>query len=230
MFLLFIVFLVLSLAVSWRFKSKVNKYNQVGLFHNLSGAEIAQKMLADNGIYDVKVITTEGQLSDHYNPLDKTVNLSRDVYYGRNVTAAAVAAHECGHAVQHAEAYPYLKFRSAMVPMQNASAKVMNIIIMVMMFGGYFLFRSSFSINFIVIALVACQSVITLFALVTLPVEFDASKRALAWLTNKGVVLEDEHSMAKDALNWAAMTYVIAALSAVATLLYYIMMLTGRRD
>lgn len=230
MFLLFIVFLVLSLGVSWRFKSKVKKYNEVGLFHNLSGAEIAQKMLADNGIYDVKVITTEGQLTDHYNPLDKTVNLSRDVYYGRNVTAAAVAAHECGHAVQHAQAYPYLKFRSAMVPVQNASARVMNIIIMVMMFGGYFLFRSSFSINFIVIALVACQSVITLFALVTLPVEFDASKRALAWLTNKGIVLEEEHSMAKDALNWAAMTYVIAALSAVATLLYYIMMLTGRRD
>jgi Zn-dependent membrane protease YugP len=230
MFLLFIVFLVLSLLVSWRFKSKVNKYNQVGLFQDLSGAEIAQKMLADNGIYDVKVMTTEGQLTDHYNPLEKTVNLSRDVYYGRNVTAAAVAAHECGHAVQHAKAYPYLKFRSAMVPVQNASARILNIIIMVMMFGGYFLFRSSMSINFIVIALVACQSVITLFALITLPVEFDASKRALAWLTDKRIVLDSEHEMAKDALNWAAMTYVIAALSAVATLLYYIMMLVGRRD
>ena len=155
---------------------------------------------------------------------------SRDVYYGRNVSAAAVAPHECGHAVQHATAYPYLKFRSAMVPVQNASAKVMNIIIMVMMFGGYFLFKSQMSLSIVVITLVACQSVITLFALITLPVEFDASNRGLAWLTNKGIVVADEEDMAKDALKWAAMTYVVAALSAVATLLYYIMMLVGRRD
>lgn len=187
MLLIFVVFLVLSLLVSWRFKSKVNKYSQIGLIKDYSGAEIAEKMLADNGIYDVKVITTEGQLSDHYNPLDKTVNLSRDVYYGRNVSAAAVAAHECGHAVQHATAYPYLKFRSAMVPVQNASAKVMNIIIMVMMFGGYFLFKSQMSVSIVVITLVACQSIITLFALITLPVEFDASNRGLAWLTNKAL-------------------------------------------
>jgi hypothetical protein len=230
MLLIFVVFLVLSLLVSWRFKSKVNKYSQIGLIKDYSGAEIAEKMLADNGIYDVKVITTEGQLSDHYNPLDKTVNLSRDVYYGRNVSAAAVAAHECGHAVQHATAYPYLKFRSAMGPVQNASAKVMNIIIMVMMFGGYFLFKSQMSVSIVVITLVACQSIITLFALITLPVEFDASNRGLAWLTNKGIVVADEENMAKDALKWAAMTYVVAALSAVATLLYYIMMLVGRRD
>jgi Zn-dependent membrane protease YugP len=229
MILIFIFFLGLSLLVSWRFKSKVNKYSQVSLVQDLSGAEIAEKMLRENGIYDVKVLTTEGQLSDHYNPLDKTVNLSRDVYYGRNVTAAAVAAHECGHAVQHAVAYPYLKFRSAMVPVQNASAKVMNVIIMVMMFGG-FLLAKSFPFELVIYTLITCQSVITLFALVTLPVEFDASNRALAWLTNRGVVQSNEHGMAKDALKWAAMTYVVAALSAVATLLYYIMMLTGRRD
>jgi len=229
MFLIFIVFLVLSLLVSWRFKSKVNTYSQTALHHDLSGAEIAEQMLRDNGVYDVKIITTEGELTDHYNPLNKTVNLSRDVYYGRNVTAAAVAAHECGHAVQHAKAYPYLKFRSAMVPVQNASARVMNIIIMVMMFGGFFLAKS-FPMDIVIYTLIACQSVITVFALVTLPVEFDASNRALAWLTNKGIVLQSEHSMAKDALKWAAMTYVIAALSAVATLLYYVMMLLGRRD
>ncbi len=229
MLFIFIFFLGLSLLVSWRFKSKVNQYSQVSLVQDLSGAEIAEKMLKDNGIFDVKVITAEGQLSDHYNPLDKTVNLSRDVYYGRSVTAAAVAAHECGHAVQHAVAYPYLKFRSAMVPMQNASAKVMNIVILVIMFGG-FLLAKSFPFDIVIITLIACQSVITLFALVTLPVEFDASNRALAWLTNKGVVQTSEHAMAKDALKWAAMTYVVAALSAVVTLLYYVMMLTGRRD
>lgn len=229
MLFIFIFFLVLSLAVSWRFKSKVNKYSQISLQKDLSGAEIAEKMLRDNGIFDVKVITTEGQLTDHYNPLDKTVNLSKDNYYGRNVTAAAVSAHECGHAVQHAMAYPYLKFRSALVPMQNASAKVMNIIMLVMMFGGFFL-ASTFPMELVIITLIVCQSVITLFALITLPVEFDASRRALVWLTDKGIVRTDEKAMSKDALNWAAMTYVVAALSAVVTLLYYIMMLLGRRD
>jgi uncharacterized protein len=229
MIFIFIFFLGLSLLVSWRFKSKVNKYSQISLKEDLSGAEIAEKMLHDNEIYDVKIITTEGQLTDHYNPLDKTVNLSRDNYYGRNVTAAAVSAHECGHAIQHAKAYPYLKFRSAMVPVQNASAKVMNIIILVMMFGGFFLAKS-FPISLVLITLIACQSIITLFALITLPVEFDASNRALAWLTNKGIVQANEKDMAQDALKWAAMTYVVAALAAVVTLLYYVMMLLGRRD
>ncbi|TAE79641.1 MAG: zinc metallopeptidase [Bacteroidetes bacterium] len=229
MFIIFIFFFGLSLLVSWRFKSKANKYAQISLTQDMSGAEIAEKMLRDNGIYDVRVITTEGQLTDHYNPLDKTVNLSRDNYYGRSITAAAVSAHECGHAVQHAMAYPYLKFRSAMVPVQNASAKVMNIIMLVMMFGGFFLAKT-FPFELVIITLIICQGIITLFALVTLPVEFDASKRALAWLTNKGVVRADENGMAKDALNWAAMTYVVAALAAVATLLYYVMLLLGRRD
>lgn len=230
MILIFIVFLLLSLLVSWRFKSKVNQYSQVTLSKDYSGAEIAQKMLQDNGIYDVKVITTEGQLTDHYNPAQKTVNLSRDVYYGRSVSAAAVAAHECGHAVQHAKAYPYLQLRSALVPIQNVSATIMNVIVGIMMFGGYFLFRSSFSAQLVIVTLVACQSVITLFALITLPVEFDASNRGLAWLTQAGIVQSNEKDLAKDALKWAAMTYVIAALGAVATLLYYITMFLNRRD
>ncbi|MBW7845491.1 MAG: zinc metallopeptidase [Bacteroidia bacterium] len=230
MFLLFIAFFGISLLVSYRFKNKIKKYSEATLFQSLTGAEIAEKMLQDNGIYDVKVISAEGQLTDHYNPMNKTVNLSYEVYHGRTVAAAAIAAHECGHAVQHAQAYPFLKFRSAMVPIQNVSARLLNIIVLVMMFGGYFLFRSSFSFEFVAIVLIACQSVITLFSLVTLPVEFDASKRGLAWLTNKGIVLDSEHDMAKDALKWAAMTYVVAALGAIATLLYYIMLFTGRRD
>ncbi|MES2688796.1 MAG: zinc metallopeptidase [Bacteroidota bacterium] len=228
MLFIFIVFLVLSLLVSWRFKSKVNKYSQISLVQDYSGAEIAEKMLRDNGISDVKVITAEGRLTDHYNPADKTVNLSRDVFYGRNVTAAAISAHECGHAVQHATAYNALKLRSAMVPVQNASSKIMNIVFLMMMFGGLLL--HAFPMSVIIITLIACQSIVTLFALVTLPVEFDASNRAMAWLTDKGIVQADERVMAKDALKWAAMTYVVAALAAVATLLYYIMMFTGRRD
>ncbi|MCE2786823.1 MAG: zinc metallopeptidase [Bacteroidota bacterium] len=229
MLFLFIVFAVLSLAVSWRFRSKVNRYSQVSLRHDMSGAEIAEAMLKDNGIYDVKVISTEGSLTDHYNPLNKTVNLSHDVYHGRHITAASIAAHECGHAVQHATAYSMLKFRSAMVPMQNASARILNIIIMVMMFGGMFLFKA-FPFEIVLLTIIACQGVITLFSVITLPVEFDASNRALAWLTNKGIVMSDERDMAKDALKWAAMTYVVAALSAIASLLYWVMMLLGRRD
>ncbi len=230
MLLLFIVFALLSLAVGWRFKSKVNQYSKVSLRHDMSGAEIAEAMLRDNQIYDVKVISTEGQLTDHYNPASKTVNLSRDVYHGRTVTAAAIAAHECGHAVQHATAYSMLQFRSAMVPVQNASARILNIIIMVMMFGGMFLFKT-FPFEIVLLTIISCQAVITLFSVVTLPVEFDASNRALAWLTTKGIVMDNEKDMAKDALKWAAMTYIVAALSAIASLLYWIMMLTGaRRD
>jgi Zn-dependent membrane protease YugP len=229
MLLLFIVFALLSLGVSWRFRSKVNRYSQVSLRHDMSGAEIAESMLKDNGIFDVKVISTEGSLTDHYNPLNKTVNLSHDVYHGRHITAASIAAHECGHAVQHANAYSMLKFRSAMVPVQNASARILNIIIMVMMFGGMFLFKA-FPFEIVLLTIIACQAVITLFSVITLPVEFDASNRALAWLTNKGIVMSDERDMAKDALKWAAMTYVVAALSAIASLLYWVMMLLGRRD
>jgi Zn-dependent membrane protease YugP len=229
MIIIFIVFAILSMVVSYRFKNKIQKYSETPLTRNLSGSEIAEQMLHDNGIMDVKVISTEGQLTDHYNPANKTVNLSHDVFYGRNAAAAAIAAHECGHAVQHAQAYSFLKFRSAMVPVQNASARVLNVIIMVMMFGGMFLFKA-FPFEIVLLTIIACQAVITLFSVITLPVEFDASNRALAWLTTNGIVMTNERDMAKDALKWAAMTYVVAALGAIASLLYWVMMLMGRRD
>jgi Zn-dependent membrane protease YugP len=229
MIIIFIVFAILSMVVSYRFKNKIQKYSETPLTRNLSGSEIAEQMLHDNGIMDVKVISTEGQLTDHYNPANKTVNLSHDVFYGRNAAAAAIAAHECGHAVQHAQAYSFLKFRSAMVPVQNASAHVLNVIIMVMMFGGMFLFKA-FPFEIVLLTIIACQAVITLFSVITLPVEFDASNRALAWLTTNGIVMTNERDMAKDALKWAAMTYVVAALGAIASLLYWVMMLMGRRD
>jgi uncharacterized protein len=229
MIFIFIVFAILSMVVSYRFKNKIQKYSETPLTRNMSGSEIAEQMLHDNGIMDVKVISTEGQLTDHYNPANKTVNLSHDVFYGRNAAAAAIAAHECGHAVQHAQAYSFLKFRSAMVPVQNASARVLNVIIMVMMFGGMFLFKA-FPFEIVLLTIIACQAVITLFSVITLPVEFDASNRALAWLTTNGIVMTNEKDMAKDALKWAAMTYVVAALGAIASLLYWVMMLMGRRD
>jgi hypothetical protein len=199
---------------------------------NLSGAEIAQKMLRDHGIFDVQVVSTEGMLSDHYNPMNKTVNLSHDVYYGRNAAAAAVSAHECGHAVQHATAYSMLTLRSKMVPVQLTSAKILNILNMVFLFGGFFMFSggaAGLAIPLLYL-MVACNLVITLFALITLPVEFDASKRALAWISTNGVVVGSEYEMSKDALKWAALTYVIAALGALANLLYWVSLLLGRRD
>ncbi|HSZ25839.1 MAG TPA: zinc metallopeptidase, partial [Cytophagaceae bacterium] len=179
-----------------------------------------------------QVVSTEGMLSDHYNPETKTVNLSNEVYYGRNAAAAAVAAHECGHAVQHATAYTMLTLRSQMVPIQIGSARILNILNMIFLFGGFLMYSNGGGgiIVPLLIAMVACNLVITLFALITLPVEFDASKRALAWISNKGVVVGSEYDMAKDALQWAALTYVIAALGAMANLLYYVSLLLGRRD
>lgn len=227
--IIMIVFGIISFAVSSRLKSKFKKYSQIPLNKNLSGAEIAQLMLADNGIHDVKVTSVEGQLTDHYNPVNKTVNLSEAVYYGRNAAAAAVAAHECGHAVQHAKAYSMLEFRSAMVPVQNASGKIMNIIFMMMLFGG-FLLPSLIPFKLALLIIIGCYTVFTLFAFVTLPVEFDASKRALAWVEQRGIVTSSEHGMAKDALKWAAMTYVVAAVASLVTLLYYISMFLGNRD
>jgi len=220
-----IVFMLVSWAVSSRLKSKFKKYSQVVLQSGLSGKEIAELMLRDNGITDVQVISVEGQLTDHYNPGNKTVNLSSNVYHGRSASAAAVASHECGHAVQHATAYSMLEFRSAMVPIQNVSSRVLNFVILIAIFGGGFFMNMG--INNIILILIAAQSVITLFSLVTLPVEFDASKRALAWIDERNIVNAQEHGMAKDALKWAAMTYVVAALGAVTTLLYYIMIFTG---
>jgi uncharacterized protein len=225
--LIVIVFALLGFVVSRKLKSKFNKYSQTALRANLSGKEIAELMLADNNIYDVKVLSVEGQLTDHYNPMNKTVNLSPDVYYGRNAAAAAVAAHECGHAVQHATSYAWLKMRSAMVPLQNISGKILNVVLIASLFGGFAL---GFPIELIGAIVVGSYGVLTLFTLVTLPVEFDASNRALAWVKERNIVTADEYAMSKDALKWAAMTYVVAALAALTTLAYYIMIFFGNRD
>lgn len=228
-FVIGIFFMIVGAIVSGRLKSKFHKYSQVHLQRDLTGADVARLMLADNGIQDVQVISVEGQLTDHYNPANKTVNLSHDVYHGRNAAATAVAAHECGHAVQHAKAYSMLKLRSALVPVQNVSASVLNFVFIAMFFGAFFA-KSIFPIETALIIIIACYGFFALFAVVTLPVEFDASKRALAWIEARGIVTRQEHDMAKDALKWAAMTYVVAAIGAITMLLYYVMMFMGRRD
>ncbi|MCF8324856.1 MAG: zinc metallopeptidase [Leadbetterella sp.] len=226
-----VVFMLIGMFVSSRLKSKFAEYSKIGLANGLSGAEIAQKMLHDNNIYDVKITQVEGQLTDHYNPLDKTVNLSADVFHGRSAASAAVAAHECGHAVQHALAYAPLKMRSAMVPAVNVASKVMGMLNMFLMFGGiYMLSQGSAMGDILLIVLIAANGAMAAFSLITLPVEYDASKRALAWMTNRNVVNQSEHAMAKDALDWAARTYVVGALAAIANLMYYVMMFLGRRD
>lgn len=219
-YLIGIIVMLVSLFVSWRLKSKFAQYAQVGLQNDLSGKEIAEKMLRENGIYDVRVISVEGQLTDHYNPQDKTVNLSNEVFYGRSVAAAAVASHECGHAVQHATAYGALQFRSAIVPFVSIASNWMQWIIL----AGILLINTTIVPLAIGVALFA---VTTLFSFITLPVEFDASRRALAWIDSRGIVNAREHEMAKDALKWAAMTYVVAAIGSLATLLYYVSILMG---
>jgi Zn-dependent membrane protease YugP len=222
MYLLLILLMAASWGIQWRLRSKFKQYAQVGLRANLSGAQIAERMLADHGITDVRIISTDGQLTDHYNPTDKTVNLSEAVYAERSAAAAAIAAHECGHAVQHATAYSMLKFRSALVPTLSAVSRYMPWILI----GGVLLLRYS------LIPLgagIVLFSLTTLFSFVTLPVEFDASRRALAWMDTSGVVTTQEHAMAKDALWWAAMTYVVAALASLATLLYYVSIFMRRR-
>lgn len=230
-FILFIGVAILSFAVSQKLKNKFKKYSQIRWNADLTGKEIAQQMLRDNGIYDVKVVSVPGRLSDHYNPGDKTVNLSEEVFHGRSAAAAAVAAHECGHAVQHATAYSFLEFRSAMVPVQNVSARLLNILVLMLFIGGGLLYGGGggglFSIQTILLIIIACYAVITLFSLVTLPVEFDASKRALAWIESRNIALPNEYGMAKDALKWAAMTYVVAALGSIVGLLYWISILMG---
>lgn len=222
-------FMLIGWMISARLKSKFKEYSQIHLSRDLTGAEIARLMLADHGLHEVKVVSVEGQLSDHYNPADKTVNLSQEVYHGRNASAAAVASHECGHAVQHAKAYSMLELRSAMVPIQNVSAKVINFIFMIMMFGS-FAASSILPWSTALLVIIVCYGIFTLFAFITLPVEFDASKRALAWIESRGIVNPKEHTMAKDALKWAAMTYVVAAIGALTTLIYYVMMFMGSDD
>ncbi|MEO9475055.1 MAG: zinc metallopeptidase [Cyclobacteriaceae bacterium] len=230
LFIIIIGFMIASLVVSTRLKNKFKKYAQTPLSTGLSGKEIAELMLADHKIHDVSVVSVPGKLTDHYNPSNKTVNLSPEVYEGRNAAAAAVASHECGHAVQHATAYSFLEFRSAMVPVQNISAKIINFVFMAM-FLGAFLLPSVLPFQTAILIIIACYSVFTLFSFVTLPVEYDASNRAVAWIENRNIVNQSELKMAKDALNTAAMTYVVAALSSLATLLYYVMLyMGGSRD
>ena len=209
--------------VSMQLKKRFKQYSEVTIASGMSGKEIAEKMLRDNNIFDVKVMSVEGQLTDHYNPLQKTVNLSREVYLGRNAAAAAVAAHECGHAVQHARSYSMLQLRSALVPVVSVSSRYMQWVLL----AGILMINTFPSLLLFGIIMFAMT---TLFSLITLPVEFDASNRALVWLKTTRMTNDAEQKMAKDALWWAAMTYVVAALSALATLFYYIMIYMGRRN
>lgn len=222
--ILFIIVMGVSFLVQMMLKRKMEKYSQEANPLGLTGKEIAEKMLKDNGIYDVQVISTPGQLTDHYNPQDKTVNLSELVYASNSITAAAVSAHECGHAVQHATAYAMLGFRSKMVPMLNISSKIMPFVLM----GGFFLLIKGGSPIPLMFG-VLLYGLTTLFAFVTLPVEFDASNRALAWLDSKGLS-GDSYDKAKDGLKWAAMTYVLNAVASLINLLYYISILNNRRN
>ncbi len=219
------VIALVSWAVSARLKSKFEFYSKVGLRNGMSGAEIAEKMLADHGIRDVRVISTPGRLTDHYNPADKTVNLSEAVYNQRNAAAAAVAAHEVGHAVQHAVAYSMLSYRSAMVPMVNVSSNISQFLI----FGGIVLGAAAGVgiAYYVAIAGLVLMAITTIFTFITLPVEYDASNRALAWLKNKNMLSQEEYAGAEDSLKWAARTYLVAAIGAVATLLYWALQVFG---
>lgn len=222
---LIVPILLISMFVQWKFRNKFSKYTEMQLSSGFSGKEVAEKMLHDNGIYDVRVMSTDGQLSDHYNPEDKTVNLSTDVYHGRSVAAAAVAAHECGHAVQQSKSYHWLQLRTNMVPVVSISSTLLQ---WVLILG---LLLIGFTGNPVVLSIgVAGLALLTLFSIIALPVEFDASRRALIWLRNNNSVMHtaEENKQAKDALWWAAMTYVVAALGSLANLIYYASMLFGR--
>jgi Zn-dependent membrane protease YugP len=218
-----LLFVGISMLVSMVLKGKFKTYSKVFLQSGLSGREVAERMLKDSGIYDVKVVSVQGFLSDHYNPVTKTVNLSPDVYEGRSVASAAVAAHECGHAVQHATSYQWLQMRSKLVPVVQFSSSILQWVLLAgilmvnsfpgLLLGGIVLFAAT-----------------TIFSIVTLPVEFDASKRAVAWLGNAGITVGNENPQAQDALKWAAMTYVVAAVASIVTLIQYIFIYLGRRQ
>ena len=220
--------MLLGFYVQMRLKSKFKAYGKIPIASGMSGAEVAQKMLHDFGITSVTIQSVPGKLTDHYNPADKTVNLSPEVYNGRSVAAAAVAAHECGHAVQHATSYQWLQLRSQLVPIVNVSGKIINFIFLTMIFGMFIL--NAFPLQTVLLTLIVAQAAITAFTLITLPVEYDASNRALAWLKTAGVTGPMEQEKAQDALKWAARTYLVAALAAVIQLLYYVMMFLGARD
>jgi Zn-dependent membrane protease YugP len=222
------VIALVSFAVSSKLKSKFEFYSKVQLRNGLSGAEIAQQMLNDNGITGVRVISTPGRLTDHYNPADKTVNLSEAVYNQRNAAAAAVAAHEVGHAVQHAKAYSMLQLRSNLVPVVNIGSQFAPWIILIgVIMGASAQIGAGF---YIAIAGLALMAVVTIFSFITLPVEYDASNRALAWLKNNNMLTQQEYAGAEDSLKWAARTYVVAAIGALATLLYYALLVFGGRS
>ena len=221
--IIFIGIAIVSFIVQSSLKSKFDKYSKVPLYNGMTGREVAEKMLRDNGIYDVRVISTPGMLTDHFNPTNKTVNLSEGVYSSCSVAAAAVAAHECGHAVQHARAYAPLQMRSALVPVVQFSSSIMSWILL----AGILLLNSFPQLLLIGICLFAMT---TLFSFITLPVEIDASRRALVWLNSAGITNASNHGIAKDALKSAAYTYVVAALGSLATLVYYIMIYMGRRE
>jgi len=221
--IIFGVFMLISWLIGAQLKSRFREYSSIPVNQNLSGKEIAEKMLYANGISDVKVVSVPGQLTDHYNPATKTVNLSPDVYNGRNVAAAAVAAHECGHAVQHAHAYAFLEMRSTLVPIVSFASQWVQWVLL----AGIILLQS---FPYLMLAGIILFAMTTLFSFITLPVEINASQRALAWLTDSGVTTSQTYPKAKDALKWAAYTYVVAALASLATLLYYIALFTGRRD
>ena len=221
--IIFIGIAIVSFIVQSSLKSKFDKYSKVPLYNGMTGREVAEKMLRDNGIYDVRVISTPGMLTDHFNPTNKTVNLSEGVYSSCSVAAAAVAAHECGHAVQHARAYAPLQMRSALVPVVQFSSSIMSWILL----AGILFINSFPQLLLIGICLFAMT---TLFSFITLPVEIDASRRALVWLNSAGITNASNHGMAKDALKSAAYTYVVAALGSLATLVYYIMIYMGRRE
>ena len=219
-------FMIMGGIVSSRLKSKVKKYSQIATVSGLSGKEIAEKMLTDNGISNVKVVSVPGKLTDHYNPVDKTINLSPDVYQGRHVSAAAIAAHECGHAVQHATAYQWLEMRSQMVPIVNFSNSMMGTVFIIGLIGGSFI---GLGFSQLILLFIILQAIVTAFTLITLPVEFDASRRALIWLKSSNITNEEEIICAEDALKWAAMTYVVVALQSLATLIYFLSIFLRRR-
>ena len=218
------LFIGISLIVSMILKGKFSKYNKIPLANGMSGKQVAEKMLRENGIYDVKVTASQGFLSDHYNPANKTVNLSPEVYEGTSISSAAVAAHECGHAVQHANSYSWLTMRSRLVPVVKLTSNLVNIVLLIGV-----IMAASGNTTLLLVG-IAMMAVTVLFTLITLPVEFDASRRALAWLETTNVTNSTEYPKAKDALKWAALTYVVAALAAVVTLVQYIMIYLGSRD
>lgn len=221
--IIFIAFMILSWLIGQQLKSKFNAFSKIPINFGLTGKEIAEKMLRESGVEGVQVVSVPGKLSDHYNPVNKTVNLSPEVYGGRSVAAAAVAAHECGHAVQHDRAYAWLQMRSQLVPVVSVASKWVQWVLL----AGIFLVEA---MPGILLAGIIMFAMTTLFSFITLPVEVDATRRALVWLSGAGITNNETHPKAQEALRWAAYTYVIAALASLATLLYYIMIFMGRRN